>query len=56
VNSRLKELLNLNNHKFRGLEAVSTHVLLCCSAMLTIAITAEKLGLSKLKRSITAFA
>lgn len=56
VNSRLKELLNLNNHKFRGLEAVSTHVLLCCSAMLAIAIVAEMLGLSELKRSITAFA
>jgi len=30
--------------------------LLCCSAMLAIAIVAEKLGLSRLKRSITAFA
>ncbi len=56
VNSRLKELLNLCNHKFRGLKAVATHVLLCCSAMLAIAIVAEKLGLSRLKRSITAFA
>jgi len=56
VNSRLKELLNLSNHKFRGLEAVSAHVFLCCSAMLAIAIVAEKLGLSRLKRSITAFA
>lgn len=56
VNSRLKELLGLEQHKFRGLEAVSVHVLLCCSAMLGIAIVAEKLGLSRLKRSITAFA
>jgi hypothetical protein len=56
VNSRLKELLSLEDHKFRGLEAVSIHVLLCCSAMLAIAIVAEKMGLSRLKRSITAFA
>jgi len=42
--------------KFRGLEAVSIHVLLCCSALLAIAIVAEKLGLSGLKRSIATFA
>jgi hypothetical protein len=56
VNSRLKELLGLEDHKYRGLEAVSIHVLLCCSVMLAIAIVAEELGLSRLKRSITAFA
>jgi hypothetical protein len=44
VVSRLKEHLNLENHKVNGLRNIAIHALLCIIAMLLSALTAMKLG------------
>ena len=42
--SRLKQHLNLENHKAKGLRNLAIHVLLCIIAMLLTALTAIKHG------------
>jgi hypothetical protein len=42
--SRLKERLNLENHKVEGIRNILIHTLLCIIAMLLVALTAIKLG------------
>jgi hypothetical protein len=44
VISRLKEHLNLENHKVKGLRNILTHALLCIIGMLLLALTAIKHG------------
>ena len=51
--SRLKQHLNLENHKARGLRNIATHVLLCLIAMLLIALTALKQKKLEKIRAIT---
>jgi transposase len=53
VISRLKEHLNLENHKVKGLRNILTHALLCIIAMLLVALTAIKLGKPEQIRAIT---
>jgi len=50
--SRLKEQLNLNKHKVRGLRNITVHALLCVIAMLLVAIAALHLNRPKKTRSI----
>ncbi|MGC8939880.1 MAG: hypothetical protein ACP5KU_05230, partial [Candidatus Bathyarchaeia archaeon] len=56
VVSRLKEHLNLENHKVKGLRNILTHALICIIAMLLIALTAIKLGKPEQIRAITKLA
>jgi transposase len=51
--SRLKQHLNLENHKVRGLRNILTHALLCIIAMLLLALTAIKHGKPEQIRAIT---
>jgi len=54
--SRLKEHLNLENHKVRGLRNIAIHALLCIIAMLLAALTAIKHGKPEQIRAITRLA
>jgi hypothetical protein len=51
--SRLKQHLNLENHKVKGLRNILTHTLLCIIAMLLVALTAIKHGKPEQIRAIT---
>jgi len=51
--SRLKQHLNLENHKVKGLRNIAIHVPPCLIAMLLLALTAIKLGKPKQIRAIT---
>jgi transposase len=51
--SRLKQHLNLENHKVKGLRNILTHALLCIIAMLLLALTAIKHGKPEQIRAIT---
>jgi hypothetical protein len=51
--SRLKEHLNLENHKVKRLRNIAIHALLCIIAMLLIALTAIKHGKPEQIRAIT---
>lgn len=55
VVSRLKDLLGLTLHKFRGKKAIRIHCYLNCIAMLATAFSAVKNETPDLFRSITAF-
>jgi transposase len=53
MNSRLKEQLNLNRHRVRGLKNITIHALLCIIAMLLTALAALTLRRVEKARSIT---
>ena len=53
MNSRLKEQLDLNRHRIKGLKGIITHALLCIIAMLLTALTALAMKRPEKVRSIT---
>jgi len=55
VNSRLEELVCLNEHRLRGLRNVTVHVALCIIAMLLVAVAALRLGMPEKARCIASF-
>ena len=52
VNSRVKEHVDLNRHRVRGLKNVTTHALLCVIAMLLTALIALAMKKPESARSI----
>jgi len=55
TNSRLKDQINLRNHRLRGLRNIITHVQYCILAMLFVARAAMKIRKPWKARSITYF-
>jgi lipopolysaccharide/colanic/teichoic acid biosynthesis glycosyltransferase len=51
--SRLKQHLNLENHKVKRLRNIAIHALLCIIAMLVLVLTAIKHGKPEQIRAIT---
>jgi hypothetical protein len=56
INSRLKEQLNLNRHRVKGLRRITIHALLCMIAMLLMALAALRLNRVEKARPIVLFA
>ena len=56
VNSRLKDQLNLERHRVRGLRRIAIHALLCMIAMLLNALAALRLNRVEKARSVTLLA
>jgi transposase len=56
VNSRLKQMLCLGNHKVRSLRRITIHSLFCLIAMLLNAVAAVRLGVAEKARSVTLLA
>jgi predicted alpha-1,6-mannanase (GH76 family) len=55
ANSRLKNQINLKNHKLRGMRNITIHVHYCILAMLFVALAAMRIGKRSKVRSITYF-
>lgn len=53
VNSRLKETLDLENHRVRGLQRIAVHALLCLIAMPLNAVAAVRLDKREEVRSLS---
>lgn len=55
TNSRLKEVLEIERLKVRGLQNVAKYILLKCIGILTVALTAARMGTPELARCIRYF-
>ena len=56
VNSRLKQMLCLGNHKIRSLKRITIHYLFCLIAMLLNAVATVRLNVAEKARSVTLLA
>ena len=52
VNSRLKDLVGFDRHRFKGLRNITVHVALCIVTMLLFAVAALRLNMPEKARSI----